>query len=317
MLPWGLSMLWESEAPDVALQRRFGFQDFATATQWIAGMLEETWGIGVHDCSRIVISSHNAIAFVRSTRGGLVLKWSRAGVLFPRLDFCTRLLGRLARRDVPVVAPIPTIDAQERVVVDGPAAGLSVAVLPEVPGDWLDVGDERAVHSAGVSLARLHRALGTESMDGVPVAARTGLGERVEDWLNGVDHTHAPEALRRLEGLLSAAPELDDEAQLLHGDYRAANILTRDSAVVAVLDFDDVEIGARVDDLARAGVYLGTRFHDWQPTPRVTRQTFRKGYESVRPLSSAEDQWLEIATLWYGLGAIPMHGTPKLWAAAL
>lgn len=87
--------------------------------------------------------------------------------------------------------------------------------------------------------------------------------------------------------------------------------------MIGVLDFDEAAVSHRVDDLSRASVYLATRFHDWGPTPRPARGALCEGYESVRPRSTAEADWLEILTLWYGIGAIPDGEDPQGWAGAL
>jgi Ser/Thr protein kinase RdoA (MazF antagonist) len=318
MLPLGLSMLWESADAEVALKERFGFDSFDAVAEWVSTMLDEAWGITVIGCSRMVISDHNAIVWTESNQGDLVVKWSRARNLFASLNASTRLLRILAGRGIPVASPIATRDGLDRVVLEGPSGALSVTVLHELTGDWLDVNDSAAVLSAGASLAEVHQALGAAHGDALPMATRTqSLGERLDQWLADGDRGLAPEASHRLKDLLSASPELDDEPQLVHNDFRAANILTRDSKVIGVLDFDDVVVEHRVHDLAKACVYLGTRFTQWRPTPMMVRRTLRAGYESVRPLGPAEARWFEILMLWQGLQAIPGENDRAGWAAAL
>ncbi|GAB2482048.1 phosphotransferase [Promicromonospora xylanilytica] len=331
MLPLGLSMLWEPVVPEAALRERFGFDDLAAAHGWVAKALDAAWAITVDACPRMVISDQNAIVWARSDRGDLVVKWSRARERFESLDASTRLLRGLADRGIPVAAPLATTAGLDRVLLDGPSGELSVTVLPELSGDWLDVTDRAAVRSAGACLAELHLALGSLGADGAfeagprepapagdstaPEAGR--LRQTISDWLTTRDHRLAPEASRRLRDLLSEAPELDDEPQLVHNDFRAANILTRDSTVVGVLDLDEVRVEHRVHDLAKAGVYLGTRFTDWRPTSGGVRQALRAGYESVRPLSPAEARWFEILVVWQGLHAIPGKDDPAGWASAV
>jgi Ser/Thr protein kinase RdoA (MazF antagonist) len=318
MLPLGLSMLWESVEPEVALTERFGFGNFGTVTEWVSMVLSEKWGITVGGCTRMVISDHNAIVWVESNQGDVVVKWSRAVERFPSLDASSRLLRTLAERGIPVAMPIATADGRDRVTLDGPAGPLSVTVLPELTGDWLDVKNRAAVLSAGACLAEVHQALGASHHNVSPVSVRAKqLKARISDWLAGEDCGFATEASRRLKDLLSGAPDLHDEPQLVHNDFRAANILTRDSKVIGVLDFDDVVIDYRVNDLAKACVYLGTRFTEWRPTPTAVRETLRAGYESVRPLSPAEARWFEILVLWQGLKAIPGENDTFGWASAL
>lgn len=318
MLPLGLSMLWESVEPEAALRERFGFDSFGAVTDWVSTVLAETWEITVGGCSRMVISDHNAIVWVESDQGDLVVKWSRAQELFASLDTSTRLLRTLAGRGIPVATPIATAEGLDRVTLAGPSGALSMTVLPELTGEWLDVQDHPAVHSAGACLAEVHRALGSSHSEASPMSMPAeGLAERIDTWLADEDRGYAPEAARRLKNLLSERPELDDAPQLVHNDFRAANILTRDSEVIGVLDFDDVVVGHRVSDLAKACVYLGTRFTEWRPTPTAVRQTLRAGYESVRPLGPTEARWLDVLVLWQGLQAIPGGDDTAGWAAAL
>ncbi len=313
MLPPGLSMLWEATDPQAALRERFGFNDFDQVGDWVTQVLGETWGLTVVRCSRMVISDQNVILWAGSDRGDLVVKWSRARESFGRLDASTRLLRPVAGQGVPVATPFATLDARDRVVLDGPGGALSVTVLPEITGDWLNVDHPEQVWAAGACLAQVHRALGTIT---APMPGDDPK-ERIEGWLAGADRGFAPAASRRLGELLAAAPELDDQRQLVHNDFRAANILTQGSAITAVLDFDEVRVDHRVSDLARAGVYLGTRFTDWRPTSAAVKHTLRAGYESVRPLSRAEAQWLEILLLWHGLAAVSAPDDPDGWASVL
>jgi Ser/Thr protein kinase RdoA (MazF antagonist) len=263
------------------------------------------------------VSDHNAVAWVATDQGALVVKWSCEARLFDRLSASTVLLRRLADRGVPVAAPLPTVAGHERAVLDGPTRPLSVAVLPELDGDWLDVGDHAAVRAAGACLARVHAAL-AQVDDGVLAAgAVEAPHERTTRWLDVHDHGLAPDATSRLRALHAAAPLLDDPAQLVHNDFRAANVLVRDRTVIGVLDLDDVAHGHRVDDLAKACTYLGTLFRGWGPTSRAAQDALRAGYESVRPLEASEAAWFEVLLLLHGLDAVPGPDDPTGWAAAL
>lgn len=318
MLPPGLSMLWESVDPADALTERFGFVDLGAAQDWVVNALRSSWEITARSCTRLVISDNNVIAWVETDRGPLVMKWSRAQDRFEALEASTRLLHALGEHGAPVAAPLPARDGRVRVVLNGPAGPLSAAALPELTGDWLDVDDLDAVHSAGTALATIHQALAASPVKSAqPPAPPPDLDKRITGWLARSDRGCAPEISRRLQRLLADAPPLDAPPQLVHHDVRAANILTRDSAVVGVLDFDEVGVSYRVDDLARASVYLATRFTNWGPTPRPARQALREGYEAEQPLSDIEAHWLEILTLWYGLSAIPGGEDLQGWAAAV
>nr|WP_240895342.1 phosphotransferase [Kineococcus siccus] len=274
------------------------------------------WDLEVEDCSRTVISDQNAVVWVRTDRGDLVVKWSRAPDRFARLEASTGLLRTLAEHGVPVAVPVPTVSGRDRVTLPGPAGPLSVTVLPELAGTWLDVADPAAVRSAGACLAQVHDALRDVPCHDPPwTRPATGLRERVEGWLRTDDPGFAPGASARLAELLPRCPELQTTPQLVHGDFRAANVLTLDSRVVGVLDVDDVAVAHPVEDLARASVYLATRFTGWGPTSPAVRAELRAGYESVRPLAAAEARWLEALQVWQGLLAVLGPDDPAGWAA--
>lgn len=324
MLTPGLSMLWEPGDARTALRYRFGLDGLEAARVRIERELAESWGLPGARCDRVVISDRNVIAgaHCRDPDGAerhLVVKWSAVPERFARLDAVTRVLTELGDRGLPVVAPVPAVDGSGRVVRDGPAGPLSWTVMPEVTGDWLDVHDERAVRDAGVQLARLHDALARirepelEGPTGLP-----DLRTRVMDWLRERDHGRVPEASARLRALTDAVPDLEgDVPQLVHRDYRSANLLVRGSRVVGILDLDEIQVDHRVQDLAQAATYLATRFRDWGPTTSATREWLLAGYESVRPLGEVERAWVEVLVLRLGLATVPAGADPQGWAGSL
>ena len=139
--------------------------------------------------------------------------------------------ARLAQAD----ALVAWLDS-ERIPVASPIAArdgrlrierdrFSIGLYPFVAGDLLDVGDTGQVEAAGRALATLHEALASYPL-------RFG------------DDRCKP------------------NQQLVHGDFRSANVLQVDGTVSAILDFDEVSCGSRIADLARAVVLLGTRYHE-------------------------------------------------------
>lgn len=316
MLSPGLSMLWESADAERALRERFGLDGLDGAAQWLTEVLAEHWGLVVRDLPRLTLSDHNAIAWATTDRGPLIVKLSRAPDRFAQIAATTRLLTDLAARGIPVAAPLPSGDGEVRLEVDGPSGPLSVAVLPEVDGDWLEVADLPAVHAAGACLATLHGALEDVDTDDLPHDTPRPLTGRITAWLTDHDPGRAPAASARLTELLAELPAPEDSPQLIHGDFRAANLLVQGGRIAAVLDFDEVRVDHRMADLAQASTYLATLFRNWGPLPAPARTALRAGYESVRPLSPLESRWLEAQTLWMGIAAIP-PGDDGRWAAAV
>ncbi len=141
---------------------------------------------------------------------------------------------------------------------------VSLVVYRVIDGDLLDVGDPAQVTEAGQMLATLHEALAAY--------------------------------LQRIDGGRSTRHE-----QLVHNDFRCANILHDGTSITAVLDFEDVTYRTRVADLAKATVLLGTRYHNWAPTSPLVREAFVEAYHDQAPLTSAEQNELQrgiTAVLW-------------------
>jgi homoserine kinase type II len=159
-------------------------------------------------------------------------------------------------------------------------------------------------------LARLHAALACSPGDtlpihqparGTPVAGIKALLARVPiDRLESKAATLVRALRDRFDDLGSpgALP-----AQLVHDDYRAANILWDAGRVSGVLDFDEVGVGARVAEVARAAVMLGTRFRHWSPLARDSREAFLAGYGGCQPLTGAELDWLPALMAWHSIGS--------------
>lgn len=82
---------------------------------------------------------------------------------------------------------------------------------------------------------------------------------------------------------------------MVGNDFRSANVLWADGRIAAVLDLEETKYRRRLDDLAQAAVLLGTRYHDWSPTPVEVRGAFVAAYESVLPLGKDEADALDDA----------------------
>jgi homoserine kinase type II len=313
-------MLWERVDPQAALRDRFGLDGFDEAVLWLTKVLAEVWDVDVEACERILISDHNAIAWIRSDRGAFVAKWSRAEEQFVRFAAAADLINALHQRGVPVAPPLASVDGRYREIVSSEASRLSMTVQSTVDGQPLDTGNETTVRAAGACFAELHAALALHPdhrLIGSEPNSPVDLRQRIEQWLEEDDSRIAPAASDRLREQLSALPPIDTEPQLIHNDFRSTNILAVDTEIVAVVDFDEIAWDYALCDLARALVFLNTRFTDWDPTPAHVRRAFLAGYESARPLTPLEAQWLHALVLWRGIGAIPPGPDPAGWASAL
>ncbi|WP_212755281.1 phosphotransferase enzyme family protein [Flexivirga aerilata] len=307
-----VQLLWESGDPDVVLRTRFGFDDAGSAARWVSATLADDYGVVVDRCERIVLSSHNALAWLTTPDGPMLARWSVAAGTFPRLAALAALTARLGAGGLPVSMPVPARDGRLQVEIDGASMGLQ----RKVTGELLDIEDAAQVRAAGVTLALLHEELSSYGPMAGVVAPRQSLREQVTGWLE-VAPRHLPAgALDRLRSLVAAArPDLPPK-QLVHGDYRSANILYAAGRVTAVLDFEEARLDHCIGELARSAVLLGTRFHDWGPVSPAVRQALRDGYESHRRLTTAEASWWEPLVLWHALLFVPDGDDPTGWGDA-
>ena len=78
--------------------------------------------------------------------------------------------------------------------------------------------------------------------------------------------------------------------QLVHNDFRSANVLHDGTAISAVLDFEEITYETRAADIAKAAVLLATRYRDWGPTSESVRAAFVSAYSDHArdPLTTSE-----------------------------
>jgi len=306
-----LEMLWETADPARALDVRFGFGDGESAARWVTAVLDAHWGVRVASCARIVLSAHNALAWVGTSSGRMLAKWSVVPARFPRLAETARLAYWLGGQGLPVSAPVPALDGRLQVEADG----ASMCLQRQIDGDLLDTADPDQVRAAGATLARLQDALaGYPDADRIAALSEppAPLRQRITGWLDGAEHVPAAvgDTLRRM---VADAPPDRLPVQLVHRDFRAANVLCAGADVVAVLDFEETLLDHRIVELARSAVVLGTRFRHWGPVSAEVRARFLAGYRSVRELTAVEAGWWDAVRLWQALLAVPAGDDPTGW----
>jgi homoserine kinase type II len=97
----------------------------------------------------------------------------------------------------------------------------------------------------------------------------------------------------------------------IHHDLHRQNLLVADDTVTAVLDFDELNRGPLILDLARCCHYLALENPD-RRLPGDLAEAVIAGYESRRPLSITE---LELLPLAYDLAGIVDAAAFIMWAA--
>lgn len=310
-----VEMLWEDTDPTAVLARRFGFDSARAAAHWVAGVLTTQYSLAPAVCDRIVLSDGNALAWVTCESEPFIAKWCVVPERFERLAAAARLTAWLGDRGHPVSAPLAALDGRAQVELDG----TSLSVQRVAPGEHLDVRDPHLVREAGATLARLHADLaaypGTADFPG-PRTSAVSSKESIKGWASA-DLQHLPAGT--LSVLMRSLTELSDRQQpdqLVHGDYRSANILARGDEITAVLDFEELRFDSPISELARSAIMLGTLFRGWGPVSPDVHRAFRDGYEGVRPLTEDESKWWPLLTLWWSLLMVPAGDDPTGWGAA-
>lgn len=160
----------------------------------------------------------------------------------------------------------------------------------------LDTKDFDAVYAAGREYAYLHQALARyPDPERIPPPADypPPLTERIATLIESYESKTTQAKLGRLQGLADDADSCDLPYQLVHGDYRSANVLYGSKNVAAVLDFEEVHTDHLICDAARSAALLSTRYHNWSPTSTAVQDVFRDGIESVVPFTDTETAWWE------------------------
>lgn len=250
-------MLWESVDPGHTLTKRFAFRTPCDAASWVAETLAAHWSLQVERCDRLVISGWNAMAWVVTGDGSFVAKWSAVPTKFAKLRDAAEATTFVGERGVPVAAPRPSNDGQLLVEVPNGAKGRAAGRLP-FPGSRFLLG--------------VLPVIGGDLLD-------------VDDPAQLVDAAHT---LATLHEALAAHPRRRKGQQLVHNDFRSSNLLHDGTRITAVLDFEELTHDTRAADLAKATVYLGTRYRDWGPMRPDVRQAFVAAYDEVAPLTDAE-----------------------------
>lgn len=301
--PLAPTMLWERTDPNEALAKRFRFANPQAAVDWLRSAIARHYGLAVLAVDRLTISSYNLLAWLTTADGEFLAKSCAYVPAHARLLAAGELVGWLAQQGLPVAAPLAAQRGSVQVVADH----LSLGVQPLMAGELLDPSDLRQAQAAGRTLAQLHQALATypqaltfPGQTTVPVLAAS-MATWAKQKLTAATTPHLLTAYTTLQAEVDHLPTTALVPQLVHGDYRAANILWQDDRIAAVLDFEESRRGYRVNDLAWAAIHLGTRYHNWGPVPTTVHEAFLGSYRAVQPLTAAEEAWLPALLTWHSI----------------
>ena len=224
---------------------------------------------------------------VETDEGRFVLTLFEARTDADVLPFCLGLTAHLAGRGFPAATPMA--DREGRWL--GRLNGRQAAVVEWRPGDWLRAPDLQAQATAGETLARLH-VLGADfpeqRANPLGPAAWRALADRCAVAASGEDRRlldWAEAALARL-----GEPARDLPRGPIHADFFPDNVLFEGDRVSGVIDFYYGCTDAFAYDLAIALSAWGFDA-EGEVQPHAIA-AFRRGYQSVRPLTSAEAEAL-------------------------
>lgn len=291
-------LLWEDADPRQELATRFGFATPDEARAWAERLLADRYARRLRSVDRLVISHDNLMVWATvesevATDERLIVKACRRVERHDRLAACADLVTWLGERGVPVATPLAAGD--EHQITSGT---FTVGVQPVLPGNLLDATDIDQVRVAGAALADLHRHLvdwpGSARLEAAGTSRRPvfSVGDRASE--------AAPDLAALIRQRAEALPSLP--TQVVHSDFRAANLLVSDGRIVGILDFEEAYVGPAVVDLAQSVCMIGTWFHDWAPVSADAQGAFVDSYVARRPLSEDERAWLDPAIGWIMLG---------------
>ncbi|MDI1451360.1 homoserine kinase [Polyangium sp. 6x1] len=211
-----------------------------------------------------------------------------------------RLLAHLAERGVPTPRPLELASGGGAFVAEH--AGKPAVVFPWIEGEIVCQRRVTEAHAraVGEALARVHLA---GASFGEPLATRFGPADLAARLAALRERTDAPEHVRlilpelerRLDRLsrVSFGPTLP----VIHADLFRDNVLFRDGALTAVLDFESASSGAAAFDLMVT--VLAWCFGDG--LDRGLARALASGYSAVRALADDERAALHDAALFAAL----------------
>ncbi len=205
---------------------------------------------------------------------------------FTETSFFSRLLSHLQHYGLPVAAPVSTLDGMSATIFCGKPAFL----FPRLTGSHLDRVSTSHCEQLGAFIAQSHKALSELSVtrdNPYPVS-----------WMSETLDRHAKRLSAENSALLFQLIEeyrqvesLDLPRGLIHGDLFQDNALfDTDGKLTGVIDFYHACHDILIQDLAIA-------INDWciedgGITSETLQTAILRGYESVRPLTDNEHEFL-------------------------
>jgi len=230
------------------------------------------YGLGLRMEGEPRFGYRSMVLWVADGESSYVLKVVYASTALRKLDQSLSTLESLVRHGVPAPTTIRCEDGELCGLILGCLTVLSTRVL----GESHDTTNLAQVEAAGEILGRLHT-----------VPLRPGTIPTID--AGSFVQTLTAKRPEFAEGIsrLSEVAWSNSSGSLVHGDYRAQNLLYTGDEVAAVLDWDDLAIGSPLLDLSYALVFFQSVLRPG-PQGTETMARFLKGYERHNPLAASE-----------------------------
>ncbi len=300
----------------------------ATSSTRLISAARSAWGLGEVTGTGDLGGTYNLNLRLSIDHSDVVLRVYRPWVSPERLAATQALRAALHRRGLPALPPIPTASGAMAITVDDRLVELEAWR----PDDGGTTTLDRLLAAADL-LGRLHDGLRAITPDVPFVAAPVSndLSPAVfADWLartrGAVGSAPRTEPSRLALWATNEAAAIAESAraiprgsrprQLVHGDYGHENVRFTGSVATAIVDFDFVEVGERIADVADLAFspHWMTEFGqlDRSPADRdgdIVPELIRR-YDAAtdRPLSDAE-----VAALPLAMAAIPLNWIAASW----
>jgi Ser/Thr protein kinase RdoA (MazF antagonist) len=261
----------------------------------IGRVVASQYDLGVPDHCRLLYAGHNDTyeVVIGAERYAFRLqsaKWWKQGESDARFEL--DLLAHLHEHDVPVAYPLPRNNGDPLGVIGAPEADRFYSLFSWAPGQTVDDNDltPEQTFLVGRTMAAIHVMADSHQ----PLHSRYRLDEatlldRSLAELKDELHDAAPDDVTTIERYVAEIrarlSEFDPGPTgwgIIHGDVYWANLHFDRHGQITVFDFDLCGYGWRGYDLA----YYYTRI------PEAVRAAALQGYQSVRPLSDAEENML-------------------------
>jgi Ser/Thr protein kinase RdoA (MazF antagonist) len=233
--------------------------------------LSDIWHLPLPwDIEPIAGSSHNHLALITSADQQRHVLCTYAHEQPALIEFSYAVVHALAKHGVSFALPVPksTKTGQDWHLYDDGYRAWLMTMTPWYAGDHPAVDDVAAAARAGAVLAELIQACQSIQVTVAPPPAY-GLFHRIHPYiidpmasLRGapIAGDGAIRIVQMLSDLQQMVPELYEQlpTQIIHGDFTHRNLIVRDDAVCAVLDFEASRVDLRIVEIAIAFLEWGS-----------------------------------------------------------